>query len=95
MYCDSTSLWVTPLLLRITQKALSSSADYEPFLTAVHWHVSVGEHPCGLIEVQFPRGATLLDVKFSVDGTIHFDRDPVDFVVSSMCNTGKGGRNNG
>ncbi len=65
--------------------------DYEAFLSAVHRHTP---YP-GRIFVDGlkfnSRVAALIGAGFPVDGIIHLYRDPVDFIVSSMRNTGKSG----
>jgi hypothetical protein len=65
--------------------------DYESFLGAVYRHTP---NP-GRVFVDGlkfnSRLAALVAAGFPVGGVIHLYRDPVDFVVSSMRNTGKSG----
>lgn len=66
-------------------------SDYEVFLAAVHLHTA---QP-GRIFVDGLKFnshvASLVAAGFPVDGVIHLHRDPVDFVASSMRNTGRDG----
>ncbi|MEX0382538.1 sulfotransferase [Spiribacter sp. 1M153] len=92
-FSDFSSYWATPEVLRRTHQnhLLAFREDYEAFLAAVHRHTS---NP-GRIFVDGlkfnSRVSALVASGFPVDGVIHLHRDPVDFVHSSMRNTGKAG----
>jgi hypothetical protein len=65
--------------------------DYEAFLAAVHRHTP----QAGRIFVDGlkfnSRVTAMLAAALLVGGIIHLVRDPLDFVASSMRNTGRGG----
>lgn len=92
-FSDFTSFWATPQMLqKVRGKHLPRfREDYEAFLAAVHRHMP---QP-GRIFVDGlkfnSRVAAVVAAGFSVGGIIHLYRDPVDFVASSMRNTGKDG----
>jgi hypothetical protein len=93
-YSDFTSFWATPAVLRSTKARdlPDFRADYQAFLAAVYRHTP---NP-GRIFVDGlkfnSRVAALMAAGFPCGGVIHLYRDPVDFVASSMRNTGRGGR---
>lgn len=92
-FSDFTSFWATPAVLRRVRAGELSvfSDDLQAFLAAVHRHTP---NP-GRIFVDGlkfnSRVAALIAARFPVSGVIHLHRDPVEFVASSMRNTGKGG----
>lgn len=92
-FSDFTSFWATPAVLRRAKarELPGFRADYKAFLAAVHRHTP---NP-GRIFVDGlkfnARVAALVACGFPVGGVIHLYRDPVDFVASSMRNTGKRG----
>lgn len=92
-FSDFTSFWATPAVLRRARahQLLGFREDYEDFLAAVYRHTP---NP-GRIFVDGlkynSRVAALIAADFPVAGVIHLYRDPVDFVCSSIRNTGKGG----
>ena len=92
-FSDFTALWATPGVLRRTHwKHLPAfRKDYEAFLAAVHRHTpSPGRVFVDGLKFN-SRVAALVAAGFPVGGVIHLHRDPVDFVHSSMRNTGKAG----
>ena len=93
LFSDFTSFWATPRMLRMVSghHLAGFRADYEAFLAAVYEHTP---QP-GRIFVDGlkfnTRVAALVAAGFPVDGIVHLYRDPVDFVNSSIRNTGRGG----
>lgn len=93
LFSDFTSFWATPRILQMLRGRYLSGfrADYEAFLAAVHRHTP---QPGRLFVdgLKFnSRVAALVAAGFPVGGIIHLHRDPVDFAVSGMRNTGRGG----
>ncbi|MFE8073385.1 sulfotransferase [Marinobacteraceae bacterium S3BR75-40.1] len=92
-FSDFTSFWASPSILRHVSlgELPRFREDFEAFLSAVHRHTP---NP-GRIFVDGlkfnSRVAALVAAGFPVGGVIHLYRDPVDFVSSSMRNTGKSG----
>lgn len=92
-FSDFTSFWATPEMLRRThlKHLLAFREEYEAFLAAVHRHIpKPGQIFVDGLKFN-SRVSALVASGFQVDGVIHLHRDPVDFVHSSMRNTGKAG----
>lgn len=93
IHSDFTSFWATPAALRQTSKAYLPGfrEDFEAFLAAVHRH-TVNPGRIFVDGLKFNcRVAALVAAGYPVGGIIHLYRNPVDFVASSIRNTGRGG----
>lgn len=90
-FSDFLSFWATPSVLKrtIARELSTFRQDYEAFLSSIQHHTL---HP-GRIFVDglkfSSRVAALIAAGFPVGGVIRLCRDPVDFVASSMRNTGR------